>query len=250
MRIKLHSNVGRRRSSNQDYADYYQNSHNQVLLVLCDGVGGHQAGDVASLMTTKFLGERFVNQPERFTLETIQTWLLDQINEVNQYIYNTSVSEQNLEGMGTTLVLATFVDEYLVVAHVGDSRAYIYHQEELTQITEDHSLVNELIRMGEITKEEGATHPQRNAVTQSIGGTMEVSPELKIIPLTDVEVLMLCSDGLTNMVPFAQLQDMFIHEAQLVDFPERLINAANEAGGADNITVILAHDLSEAEVAK
>lgn len=250
MKIKVHSNVGRKRSSNQDYADYYTNRYQQTLFILCDGVGGHQAGDIASLKTTQFLGEQFLAADTVFTAETIQLWFKNKIKEVNAFIYEESVRDLHFEGMGTTVVIATIVDGYLVVAHVGDSRAYIFNQGKLTQITEDHSLVNELIKTGGITPEEGLSHPQRNVVTQSIGITTTVQSELTVLPVNEVEMLLLCSDGLTNMVEHSELEAMFNHYRNQDHFPELLIEAANEAGGTDNITVILVSELSDEEVLK
>ncbi|MBS4456812.1 Stp1/IreP family PP2C-type Ser/Thr phosphatase [Tuanshanicoccus lijuaniae] len=248
MKIKVHSNIGRRRTSNQDYADYFKNQHNQVLFVLCDGVGGHQAGDVASLKTTEFLGERFGNSTEKFSLNSIQSWLREQISAVNDYIYQESLRHSQFGGMGTTLVVAMVVDNHLVVAHVGDSRAYVFAHDTLTQVTEDHSLVNVLIKTGEITKEEGQLHPQRNVVTQSIGGTQTVETDMNVLPLSEVEVLLLCSDGLSNMVDNERLLEMFKAYRHEDDFPEKLIQAANDAGGTDNITVIVASEFEMAEV--
>lgn len=242
MKVSVHSNIGKRRSSNQDYADYYTTQHGQSLFVLCDGVGGHQAGDVASKMTTDFIGQRFEKSEALFTMESIQEWLLDVIQDVNHYIYQHSIEHSELVGMGTTLVMAIAVEDYFVIAHVGDSRAYAYYQGELTQLTEDHSLVNELIRSGEITVEEGHNHPRRNVVTESIGGTNTVSPEINRIALTDLDVLMLCSDGLSNMVNHEQLTHYFNENRHNKDFGERLINAANDAGGTDNITIIIVSD--------
>ncbi|MBF6978287.1 Stp1/IreP family PP2C-type Ser/Thr phosphatase [Aerococcaceae bacterium zg-BR22] len=248
MKIKVHSNIGRRRTSNQDYADYFKNQHNQVLFVLCDGIGGHQAGDVASLKTTEFLGERFSNSTEKFSLNSIQSWVMEQISAVNDYIYQESLRHSQFGGMGTTLVVAMVVDNHLVVAHVGDSRAYVFAHDTLTQVTEDHSLVNVLIKTGEITKEEGQLHPQRNVVTQSIGGTQTVETDMNVLPLSEVEVLLLCSDGLSNMVDNERLLEMFKAYRHEDDFPEKLIQAANDAGGTDNITVIVASEFEMAEV--
>lgn len=239
MKISVHSNIGKRRTSNQDYADYYMSNANQTLFVLCDGVGGHQAGDVASRMTTTFLGERFKAVEEAFTLENLQNWMLEAIQDVNQFIYKKSVEHAELVGMGTTLVMAATVENHFVIAHVGDSRAYTFYQGNLKQITEDHSLVNELIRSGEITEEEGNNHPRRNVVTQSIGGTDSVSAEINIVSLSEIEMLLLCSDGLTSMVSRDDLITLFNQNRFEDDFGEKLITAANDAGGMDNITIIL-----------
>lgn len=239
MKISVHSNIGKRRTSNQDYADYYTSKASQTLFILCDGVGGHQAGDVASRMTTKYLGEKFEMIETAFTIKSLQHWMLEAIQDVNLFIYKESVEHAELVGMGTTLVMAASVEDHLVIAHVGDSRAYTYYQSELTQITQDHSLVNELIRSGEITEEEGNHHPRRNVVTQSIGGTDTVSPELNTVSLSEVEMLLLCSDGLSNMVSRAELMTLFDQYRSEDHFGEMLITAANDAGGMDNITLVL-----------
>lgn len=249
MKISVHSNIGRKRSTNQDYAEYFKNQHHQILLILCDGVGGHQAGDVASRLTTEYLGEKFKNISERFTVESFKQWLISEIEEVNHYIYDYSKSEPHLEGMGTTLVAASVIDDQLIVGHVGDSRAYSYQENTLKQITEDHSLVNVLIKTGEITEEEGARHPGRNVVIQSIGGTDSVTSEIKVMDVAEVDFVLLCSDGLSNMLSQEQLTVLFQEHRFEPDFAELLIKAANEAGGTDNITVIIATDLQVEEVA-
>ena len=249
MQVSVKSNIGLRRSSNQDYADYFINSNNQVLFVLCDGVGGNQAGDIASKLTTKFIGEEFNILDTKLDLKSAKLWFSNVIEEVNLYIYDTSKSDPKLEGMSTTLVLAICVDDQILIGHVGDSRAYIYRQGDLIQMTEDHSLVNELIKSGEITEEEGEHHPIRNVVTQSIGGTKTVSYEIDHKMLQSEEVLMMCSDGLTNMVSFNQLKDYFADKTlNLEQLGSTLISAANEAGGIDNITVILVSDWANTSV--
>lgn len=245
MKISIKSNIGKRRASNQDYADYFVNDHQQVLFVLCDGVGGNQAGDVASRLTTEFLGEQFKTQA-KLNVNEARDWLGKIIDQANQYIYQESTTSMKLEGMSTTLVLVLLLEADLFIAHVGDSRAYIFRQGELLQMTEDHSLVNELIRSGEITAEEGQYHPIRNVVTQSIGGTDSVSYEISQLAIKEVETLLLCSDGLTNMVSFDDLQTYFQEEARPLDeLAEALIDQANQAGGLDNITVILARELDQ-----
>ncbi|HFI0462825.1 TPA: Stp1/IreP family PP2C-type Ser/Thr phosphatase [Streptococcus suis] len=249
MKINVHSSVGRRRTSNQDYADFFTNKHGQTLMVLCDGVGGHQAGDVASYKTTEFLGQVFKDQDQALTLASVQSWMKTAIDQVNQYIYQASKADNQLQGMGTTLVLASIVEDHLIIGHVGDSRAYIFKNDQLIRMTEDHSLVNELIKSGEITLEEGLSHPQRNVVTQSIGGTSQVKAEIKVLSVEDIQVVMLCSDGLTNMVDEMKLLEMFKKDRHDPEFAQKLIDAANEAGGADNITVIIATELDYEEVA-
>lgn len=248
MQIALHSNVGKQRKSNQDYADYFKSDYNQYLFVLCDGVGGHQAGDVASELTTKYLGKEFQSIDKQLTAEEASQWIGEAIHKVNNFIYEESLKDRQLDGMGTTLVLALVIEELVLIAHVGDSRAYIFEQGQLIQKTEDHSLVNELIRSGEITKEEGDYHPQRNIVTQSIGVTPDVGYELSEIQTHSIDGLMLCSDGLTNMVSHEELVNYFNSQANVEDLAVTLINAANEAGGRDNITIIIVRSLDSLSV--
>lgn len=244
MQLSVHSNIGKKRSTNQDYADYFKSSHGQYLFVLCDGVGGHQAGEVASELTVKFLGSLFLEAEEKITPADVSLWIDEAINQVNTYIYGVSLTQHNLAGMGTTLIMALTIDDKVYIAHVGDSRAYAYSDRKLIQLTEDHSLVNELIRSGEITEEEGSHHPRRNVVTQSIGVTEDVKYELNEIGMEDVERLMLCSDGLTNMLTLNQLTDYFIKYDDIDVLADNLIEGANKAGGSDNITIILASNFN------
>lgn len=244
MQIALHSNVGKQRKSNQDYADYFISDYNQYLFVLCDGVGGHQAGDVASELTTKFLGKEFKSIDRELTAEEASQWIHEAIHKVNDFIYEESLKDNQLSGMGTTLVLALVIEGLVLIAHVGDSRAYVIQQDQLIQKTEDHSLVNELIRSGEITKEEGDFHPQRNVVTQSIGVTSDVGYEISEILADSIDGLMLCSDGLTNMVSHEALVEFITSDLRVDELVVELIDAANEAGGRDNITIIIVKNLT------
>ncbi|MBG9983800.1 Stp1/IreP family PP2C-type Ser/Thr phosphatase [Aerococcaceae bacterium DSM 111022] len=243
MKVTVNSNIGKRRSSNQDYADVFENQFGQSLFVLCDGVGGNKAGDVASEMTTQFLGERFQEIADALNTETTQEWLNQNIEAVNAYIFEESLKRPEWSGMSTTLVVTVVLEDQLWIGYVGDSRAYRFFQDELVQLTEDHSLVNILIQSGEITKQEGEVHPQRNVVTQSIGGTPDVSPDFLSVNKDEFDVLMLCSDGLTNMVSRDQLLDYFKNYQDLDTLGQDLINAANDAGGSDNITLILSEKL-------
>lgn len=241
MEIIVQSNIGLRRSSNQDYADTFQ-MHGQELLVLCDGVGGGQAGDVASKMTTGFIGKKFQALQGPLSLNEAKDFIAQTIYQVNGHVFEQSEEQAKLNKMSTTLVLAYVLDKEILIAHVGDSRAYAYRHGRLEQLTEDHSYVNELIRSGEISEEEGKYHPKRNAVTESIGGTPNVSFEMVSILQDSLEILMLCSDGLTNMLDHATLVDYFNqrdHYKSSEAFVTTLIQAANDAGGKDNITIIL-----------
>lgn len=248
MKIAINSNIGKRRTSNQDYADYFENNFEQTLFILCDGVGGHLAGDVASQRTTHYLGELFQKLEHPLTQDKAMEWLYYTIQEVNTRIYDDASQDPNLTGMGTTLVTALVIDRLIFIAHVGDSRAYLYNKGTLTQLTEDHSLVNELVRAGEITLEQSFVHPHRNAVTQSIGLAKQVKIEFKILNFDEIEQLMLCSDGLTNMLNQEELLSLFNEHRENQNFAQLLVDKANEAGGTDNISVIILSHLENKKV--
>lgn len=240
MEITVHSNIGKKRTSNQDYADYFKSQAQQLLLVLCDGVGGNLAGDVASRLTTEYIGKAFEKLADHLNPQDMLTWMKSQIQAANRYILEMAHEKAEYEGMGTTLVMASLVEDRFLIAHVGDSRAYAYAQETLTQLTEDHSLVNELVKSGEITKEESYTHPHRNIVTQSIGSRQNLEITTTQCMTQDIEVLLLCSDGLNTMLTHQEIESMFQAEDQLTVLADQLVSAANKAGGTDNITLILA----------
>lgn len=247
MKVTIHSNIGKRRTTNQDYADYFVNETGQHLFVLCDGVGGHQAGDVASKETSQFVGKQFKTLQHPLTQDNIENWIYTTIQAVNHHIYELSTQRDELAGMGTTMVLAIVLDDQIVIAHVGDSRAYKYYKGNLTQLTQDHSLINELIRSGKITEEEGLLHPHRHAVTRSIGNDLEVMAEITRISIDAIEILMICSDGLTNMVQNEAIREYIDKQQHNEQLGELLVAAANEAGGADNISIILVSEFTSHE---
>ena len=245
MKVSLYSNIGKRRRTNQDYADSYQSLKGQSLLILCDGVGGHQGGDIASQMTTEFIGTRFANLDKVLELETSKQWMATTIAAANEHVNMAAKQDETLVGMATTLVLALILNkEQATIAHLGDSRAYQYAESKMTQLTQDHSLVNELINSGELSVAEAENHPQKNVVTRSVGGggMVDVTPDFTELHLNKVDMLMLCSDGLTNMVDDAKMNKLFNQYWQSNELGDQLIEAANQAGGNDNITIILASD--------
>ncbi len=239
MEIVVKSDRGQRRTVNEDYANYFYNQEGIVLLITCDGIGGHNAGDVASLMTVCELGEAW--QQTTFTnLEDIHLWLRKSIVAVNQSIYLKAKKNQELIGMGTTLVAAVIVEENVLVAYVGDSRAYLHHNNTLNLLTEDHSLVNELLKNGEITAEEALVHPQRNYVTRSIGGMDSVEIDFVRSTMKSGDCLLLCTDGLTNMVTVETIEELLKSDLEIEEIAKLAIGLANAAGGMDNITILLA----------
>lgn len=238
MQIEYQSDVGRRRNTNQDYASVFTNQEGIKLAILADGMGGHRAGDIASQMAVLNLGNAWEEQ-DLTDDEKIAQWFIQAIQEENALIYQRGQEQPEYNGMGTTIVAAALSEERFTIAHVGDSRAYLIRDGKIIQLTEDHFLVNELVKSGEISEEMAVNHPRKNILTRSVGmpGTVEVDVSTYIWQLKDR--LLLCSDGLTNMLSEEMIETIVNQEGTLSDKVTELINQANEAGGADNITVLL-----------
>jgi serine/threonine protein phosphatase PrpC len=222
------TDTGRQRRDNEDNA-YVR----APLFVVADGMGGAQAGEVAS----KLAVEEFHRElPQDGTPEER---LATRVQSANRVIYDVSRSEHEHAGMGTTLT-AVYVDDVdLAVAHVGDSRAYIFRDGVLTRLTQDHSLVEELVRRGKLTEEQAAEHPQRSIITRALGIELDVEVDTWTYPARAGDVVLMCSDGLTSMIGEDQIAEVLATESDLDRAGERLIAEANEAGGRDNITVVL-----------
>ncbi|MEJ6348575.1 Stp1/IreP family PP2C-type Ser/Thr phosphatase [Holzapfeliella sp. He02] len=232
------TDVGLVRKTNQDYVKVFKNQENIVLAIVADGMGGHRGGDVASSMAVNHIGHSF-EQSHIAKYDEAKSWLEDTLVKENKAILDASNQFKDLRGMGTTIVLVVaFKDAYLF-AHLGDSRAYLLKQEILYQVTEDHSLVNELLKQGEITPSQAKNHPQKNIITESLGVSQSINPEyIKMIP-NKFDIVLLCSDGLTNTLSRSQIQKVLNENMTLQEKCDVLVALANEAGGEDNITVCL-----------
>jgi PPM family protein phosphatase len=222
------TDTGRQRRDNEDNA-----FARAPLFVVADGMGGAQAGEVASRLAVEAFQREM---PESGTPEHR---LAECVRAANRTIYEMSRSEHERAGMGTTLTAAYLDDDDLAIAHVGDSRAYLFRDETLRRLTEDHSLVEELVRRGKLTEEQAAEHPQRSIITRALGPEPEVEVDTWTYPVQSGDVLLLCSDGLTSMISEEQITQILSSAPSLERAAQHLIAAANEAGGRDNITVIL-----------
>ncbi|MCU9533493.1 Stp1/IreP family PP2C-type Ser/Thr phosphatase [Streptococcus sp. CSL10205-OR2] len=237
MKISLLTDIGQKRSNNQDYINKFDNKSGITLIILADGMGGHRAGNIASEMTVTDLGREWVNTD--FTeLNQIKDWLISIIEIENKKIHDLGKSE-DYKGMGTTIEAVAIVDKNALFAHVGDSRIGLIRNGEYNQLTSDHSLVNELVKAGQLTEEEASVHPQKNIITQSIGQAAPVEPDLGVQILEENDYLLINSDGLTNMLPNETIVSVLEEDLSLDEKTEKLIEMANEAGGLDNITVAL-----------
>jgi serine/threonine protein phosphatase PrpC len=229
------TDTGRQRRENEDSA-YVQ----APVFVVADGMGGAQAGEVASRMAIETFEEGLpASGPPEARLAA-------RVHDANHRIYDRSRAEQGRAGMGTTLTAAYLENAHLAIAHVGDSRAYLFREGELTRLTQDHSLVDELVRQGKLTEEQAAEHPQRSIITRALGPEPEVEVDTWTYPVRDDDVLLLCSDGLTSMLTEERVADILRSAGTLEEAADHLIQEANEAGGRDNITVVLSR-FEEAE---
>ncbi|MEA2150129.1 MAG: family protein phosphatase [Solirubrobacteraceae bacterium] len=225
-----HSDTGRQRRSNED--SYHARA---PLFVVADGMGGAQAGEVASRVAVEAF-ERALDEDGARSAEQL---LAERVREANARIYEMSQAEQDRAGMGTTITAAHVGEHEVAIAHVGDSRAYRLRDDELERLTEDHSLVEEMRRRGQLTAQEADEHPQRSIITRALGPEPDVTVDTHSWRGAAGDVYLLCSDGLTSMVPEVQVAALLRGAATLQDAGRALIDAANKAGGRDNITVVL-----------
>ncbi|HEX2087947.1 MAG TPA: Stp1/IreP family PP2C-type Ser/Thr phosphatase [Solirubrobacteraceae bacterium] len=222
------SHTGRQRRANED--SYYARA---PLYAVADGMGGAQAGEVASRIAIEILGAAGV--PDGVAEQR----LAEVVQEANERIHDASRSDQGLAGMGTTMTVALVGPDDVTIAHVGDSRAYRLRGEELERLTDDHSLVEELRRQGRLTDEEAEIHPQSSIITRALGPEAHVEVDTRTWRARAGDVYLLCSDGLTTMVKERLIAETLRSAPSLRDAGERLIDAANDAGGRDNITVVV-----------
>lgn len=200
------------------------------LYAVADGMGGHRGGEVASHLALETV--------EALAREGKDT-LADQVRAANRAVYEAAQRDRAVTGMGTTLTAARIVDGAAHLAHVGDSRAYLQRGGSLRLLTQDHTLVNRMVKAGEITSEEATVHPHRNVLTRSVGTEPEVQVDVEEVALMDGDRLLLCSDGLFGMVNEDQIQAILEAEPDPQKTADRLVRAANRAGGVDNITVVI-----------
>ena len=244
MEISLLTDVGQKRTNNQDYVNLFVNRAGRTMIILADGMGGHRAGNIASEMAVTDLGVAWVDT-QIDTVNEVREWFAEHLEIENQKIYQLGRDEA-YKGMGTTLEALAIIDNQAIYAHIGDSRIGLVRGEEYQQLTSDHSLVNELLKAGQLTPEEAEAHPQKNIITQSIGQKDEIQPDLGIVSLEPGDYLVMNSDGLTNMISGSEIYDIVTSDISLDDKAATLVRFANNAGGLDNITVALVSIKEEA----
>lgn len=236
MKVQAVTDVGRERSINQDYIFYSLTEVGSLpnLFLVADGMGGHKAGDMAS----KYTVETFVSLVKDSTEKDPISIINNAVTRVNRMLLQKAAESIDYEGMGTTLVAATIYDHVLRVANVGDSRLYVLGND-ITQITRDHSLVEEMVTLGEINREQARNHAQKNIITRAIGGYDTVEAEMFSVDLKPKDRILMCSDGLSNMVEDSEILKIVKMSPDIDTAVARLVCLANENGGKDNITVMI-----------
>lgn len=239
MEIGVKTSKGKIREINQD-SYYISADENCPLFIIADGMGGHKAGEVASKLAVEIISSSFENQIKNIEMDdnSIINAIKNSIWRANDEIYRKSIENEEYSGMGTTVTMAYETNGNIFIGHVGDSRAYLLRDNTLYQITKDHSLVEELVKNGTITREEARFHPQKNIITRAVGTNKEVEIDLIVKERTKGDILLLCTDGLTNMLNDEEIKELLIINDDMQKACELLVQLSNEKGGLDNISVV------------
>lgn len=238
MKLTGKTDIGRYRKENQDNF-VAQQADGCCWGIVCDGMGGVQGGKLAAQIAVdtmnRYLEKNYPLLKEGRSPQRIMTI---GVEEANDAIFRRTYRDKHLAGMGTTIVCAFTIGRVVHIVHAGDSRAYLLRQGRLIQLTHDHSMVQELVDSGRLSPKDAARHPQKNLITKALGVDMRIKPEYTRGELKEGDILLLCTDGLCNMVPDLQIEDTLIQE-HFFDAPDALIRQALNNGGQDNITVLL-----------
>lgn len=237
MKIFSKTDKGRVRTDNQDAYFAGKIADNAVFAVVCDGMGGANAGNVASENAVRHISEYIIRSyRDSMDITELEKTVRNAVMSANIELYDMSASEQALSGMGTTAVIALIKDREAVIANVGDSRIYLVN-DEIKQLTRDHSVVQSLIESGKITPEDAKFHPRKNVITRAIGAEGSVTADSDVIKLNICDTLLLCTDGLSNYLDDNDILSVF-KNTDISAVPEALVEKANLNGGGDNITVV------------
>jgi len=227
---------GKVREHNEDSVIIVKNHNNEHLLAVADGMGGHRGGEIASSIAISHIGKSFRELGKLGKKEDAILWIKNVVSEANVQIYKYTEENPESAGMGTTIVMALLTDDYLLFGNIGDSSGYVLKDNQIHKITNDHTLVNLLVKSGEITEEEAKDHPRKNVLMKALGATTNVEMDIFDVE-TDVEGIFLCSDGLTNMLDDAQISKVLTENIAIEEKVNKLIIKANNRGGTDNISV-------------
>ena len=232
------TDIGKVRLSNEDRATALTNTKGNILLLVCDGMGGSNKGDYASSIAIKMISDAFLEKQKFFSRFLAMKWTMDIIKKANSAIYNEAQQNTMYEGMGTTLTMVLIMSNHLITAQIGDSRAYVLHNDEVAQITEDQTYVAYLYRTGKIKKEEMLTHPKRHVLTNALGIYPSLNVDIRITGYRNENILV-CSDGLYNNVDESAIGTILKSNDTTEQKVNELISLGNANGGSDNIAVVI-----------
>lgn len=241
MKVSFKTDIGCTRSQNQDavFASEQPVGPLDNLFIVADGMGGHNAGDYASKKAIDLIVSAIEQDTEDRGISAIQRG----ITIANREIFFEASLDEEKSGMGTTVVVATIENDTLKVANVGDSRLYVLSKGDLVQVTRDHSVIEEMVRKGEVSREMAQKHPKRNLITRAVGAEEEVRIDLFDVDLPDVEAVLMCTDGLTTMVSDEKIAEIMSLGMTVEHKVAALVKEANAGGGKDNITVLMIESL-------
>lgn len=237
MEVFSMTDTGIKRQMNQDYIFCTENSVGSFpnLFIVADGMGGHKAGDYASRTCVDCVVDSIKNS----SMKTPVSIMEQAVSRANSQVLHDARSNPEFEGMGTTCVLAVVIDNTLYVANIGDSRLYLLNDKEIKQVTQDHSLVEEMIRNGEIGRREARLHPNKNIITRALGTSEGVTADYFEVELMKGDIILLCSDGLSNMMDDEDMMYIIRRYESLEAAGKKLVEKANDCGGKDNISLVL-----------
>ena len=242
MKVFAKSDVGKARDMNEDFYYIANDEDFLKLYILADGMGGYNGGEIASRLATssvKSYIESNFNEIEH-TKENIADLIKNAIEYANMVVYEKSKESEELENMGTTLEVCLIYNNKVFIGHIGDSRIYRIRKNIIRKLTQDHSYVQELVNDGTITKEEAVHHPKKNMLMKALGCTPFIEPDITIKGFLKDDIIVICSDGLTNMINEQEIYNIIVQD--VTNSSTNLVNRANELGGYDNITVLVIYN--------
>lgn len=230
------TDTGKIRDHNEDNVIILSNDHDEYFLAVADGMGGHKAGEVASAIVINHLTEEFYGMDSLGDKEKAIDFLRNLVTEMNHKIFDYTKENPDSKGMGTTFVCAIKTRDYLLYGNIGDSSGFVIKNHKLTKVTKDHTLVNLLVSTGELTLEEAKYHPRKNVLMRALGANDPIDIDIFDVE-NDIDGVLLCSDGLTNMLTQDQIEKVLSEDKSIEEIVRKLINKANARGGNDNISV-------------
>lgn len=229
---------GKVRDHNEDSVIISENRIGEVFMAVADGMGGHKAGEVASSIAISHIGKRFREMGSVGNKEDAIAWIKEVVSEANNLIYKYTEEHPESTGMGTTLVMTLFTKDFLLFGNIGDSSGFVIKNKKLHKVTNDHTLVNLLVKSGELTEEEAKEHPRKNVLMKALGAQTTVEMDIFDVE-TDIEGILLCSDGLTGMLEKEQIEKVLGENLTIEEKLRKLIYKSNNRGGSDNISIAL-----------